>query len=383
MLMHFHAYVPYIQYICVYLNCLRLFLSLSFFPPLSLVYVNASMAPKCKSTPSQNPLRFGASFSSDPTPFSIWFRDEAARKDFLENFSQHGVHLERRVILIDFADTDLPDVIHSQGWESLCDILVTCPSMSIQEFYSNMYGIDSSIPFFHIRVRGMRIVVTLELVSDVLCVSRVKHLVYPGYEHLRIVSKNEMISTFCECPTDWGSHQFTPCKAFAKSPRFMNIVMTFVLHPLSHYNSITEPRARFLLSLLEHLTIDFPSHFILSNIDVYRDMATRDKLIFPSAIMQILCHFSVPFPSSDHFPVMCGIDYNTVKRNKAQFRSRRSSTEALPTPLAPSIFAPSSSMSRVTLEDIMVQLQRMDARLDTLSDELCRVNTHVGRIARH
>ena len=64
----------------------------------------------------------------------------------------------------------------------------------------------------------------------------------------------------------------------------MNMVMTFVLHPLSHYNSIIEPRSRFLLSLLEYLTIDFLSHFILSIIDVYRDMATRDKLIFPSAI---------------------------------------------------------------------------------------------------
>ena len=30
----------------------------------------------------------------------------------------------------------------------------------------------------------------------------------------------------------------------------------------------------------------------------------------------------------------------------------------------------------------MAQLMRMDARLDTLSDELCQVNTHVGRIAR-
>ena len=30
----------------------------------------------------------------------------------------------------------------------------------------------------------------------------------------------------------------------------------------------------------------------------------------------------------------------------------------------------------------MMQLQCMDARLDTLSDELCQVNTHVGRIAR-
>ena len=43
----------------------------------------------------------------------------------------------------------------------------------------------------------------------------------------------------------------------------MNMVMTFILHPLSHYNSITEPRARFFLSLLEHLTIDFPSYFIM------------------------------------------------------------------------------------------------------------------------
>ena len=30
----------------------------------------------------------------------------------------------------------------------------------------------------------------------------------------------------------------------------------------------------------------------------------------------------------------------------------------------------------------MAQLQRMDARLDTLSDELCRVNTHVSHITR-
>ena len=30
----------------------------------------------------------------------------------------------------------------------------------------------------------------------------------------------------------------------------------------------------------------------------------------------------------------------------------------------------------------MAQLQHMDAHLDTLSDELCQVNTHVGRITR-
>ena len=88
----------------------------------------------------------------------------------------------------------------------------------------------------------------------------------------------------------------------------MNIVMNFVLHPFSHYNSITEPRARFLLSLLEHLTIDFPSRFIFSIIDINRNTVTHDKLIFPLAITRILRHFSIPFPVSNHFPVMCAID---------------------------------------------------------------------------
>ena len=131
------------------------------------------------------------------------------------------------------------------------------------------------------------------------------------------MSKDELIAAFCERPSDWGDCRFTPCRPFAKGPRFINMVMTFVLHPLSHYNSITEPRARFLLSLLEHLTIDFPSHFLLSIIDVHLNAASRDKLIFPSAITRILRHFSIPFSAFNHFSVMCDIDYATVKRSEA------------------------------------------------------------------
>ena len=166
----------------------------------------------------------------------------------------------------------------------------------------------------------------------------------------------------------------------------MNMVMTFVLHPLSHYNSITEPRARFLLSLLEHLTIDFPSHLILSIIDVHLDSASRDKLIFPSAIMRILRHFSVPFPSSDHFSIMCATDYATVKRSEAQFQSRQTDSTACSSHSAPSRSTPAtsapSSFGDASLGDILAQLQRMDARLDTLSTELYQVNVRVDRIAR-
>ena len=113
-----------------------------------------------------------------------------------------------------------------------------------------------------------------------------------------------------------------------------------------------------MLSLLEHFTIDFPLHFILSILDVYRDIAIRDKFIFLSAIMQILCHFSVPFSSSDHFFVMCAIDYATVKHSKVYFRSRQ--LDSTPAPFrsalsrsAPSTFAPSSSLSDVSLGDII------------------------------
>ena len=87
--------------------------------------------------------------------------------------------MERLVILVDFADTDLPTVIHSRGWESLCDVLVTCPTVLIQEFYSNMHGFDFSVPLFSTCVRGTRIVVTPLLVADVLHVPRVDILTTP------------------------------------------------------------------------------------------------------------------------------------------------------------------------------------------------------------
>ena len=61
---------------CVFLSLSRS-LSVSYF-----------MAPKQKSTTSQNPLRSGASSSFDTTPSHVQFCDDKARKDFLENLSR-------------------------------------------------------------------------------------------------------------------------------------------------------------------------------------------------------------------------------------------------------------------------------------------------------
>ena len=53
-----------------------------------------------------------------------------------------------------------------------------------------------------------------------------------------------------------------------------------------------------------------------------------------------------------------------------------------PAPYIPSTSTPSSTAGYVTLEDVMAQLERMDARLDTLNTELYQVNTRVSRIAQ-
>ena len=76
-----------------------------------------------------------------------------------------------------------------------------CPIMFIQEFYSNIHGINTSVPWFSMTFRGTRIVVTSDLISEVLHVLRVLHPDYLGCERLRTVSRDEILSHFCETPS--------------------------------------------------------------------------------------------------------------------------------------------------------------------------------------
>ena len=128
-------------YLVLFVDGAFLFLSLF----LSLSH-SLCMALMRKTTPSCNLLRFGAS-SSDHT-LHVWFCDEKARQDFSENFSKRGIHSKRCMIFIGFFDTTLPTIIHSLGLESLCEIPMSCPTMIIHEFYSNMHRFDTSIPQF-------------------------------------------------------------------------------------------------------------------------------------------------------------------------------------------------------------------------------------------
>ena len=105
--------------------------------------------------------------------------------------------------------------------------------------FLHIHGINTSVPRFTTTFQGTHNVVTPDLISEVLHVPKVSHPDYPGCEHLRIVSRDEVLSHFYEMPSSWGGKQNTPCSGFAKGPRFLNMVMGFTLTPLSHYNSIT------------------------------------------------------------------------------------------------------------------------------------------------
>ena len=67
-----------------------------------------------------------------------------------------------------------------------------------------MHRFNYSIPQFVTRVQGIHMVVTPDIVSEVLHIPRVAHLDYPGYKHHQTVSRAELLSHFCETPSTWG-----------------------------------------------------------------------------------------------------------------------------------------------------------------------------------
>ena len=98
----------------------------------------------------------------------------------------------------------------------------------------------------------------------------------------------------------------------------------------------------------------------------------------------------VSFPPYSLFYVMGAINKESIWRSAVQLVAKRShveTTDATPTPRPSSSSTPSCfSRVDVSLVDIMDQLQHMrvdfGSRLDHLSDEMCQMNTKIGRITR-
>ena len=147
--MHSHAYIPSILYILIYLlfgTFLIVSLSFSLSFPLTLVaswHLSVSL------------LHLGTLFVLRhlllPLHLTLLTLKSGSvmrrpNQTSLRTFHDVAFIQNTKSILSDFSNTDLPLVIYSRGWESLCGAPVTCPSVIIQEFYSNIHEFDYSIP---------------------------------------------------------------------------------------------------------------------------------------------------------------------------------------------------------------------------------------------
>ena len=68
--------------------------------------------------------------------------------------------------------------------------------MFIQEFYSNMYAIDTFIPSLTTVFIGTHIVVTSDLLFGILRVPKVDHLDYPSHPRLHNIPRDELALLF-------------------------------------------------------------------------------------------------------------------------------------------------------------------------------------------
>ena len=204
-----------------------------------------------------------------------------------------------------------------------------------------MHAIDTSVVRFTMVFCDTCIVVNSKLNSEVLRVPRLDHPDYPSHKRLSSISRDELASLFCENAILWGGTLNFSTTKFFKGPWFPNMVMTFVLTPWSHYNTISERHAGFLISLMEGFSIDFPSHMIKSIIDCYHNTFTCDKLIFPMAITRILTHLQITIPLTPYFYIMGAISKGSIRRSVAQLAAK---PQVEPFDVAPAYPVASSSL---------------------------------------
>ena len=83
-----------------------------------------------------------------------------------------------------------------------------------------MHGFDYSVPHFITCVQGTCIVVTPQIIADVLRVPRVEFPNYPSHERLKTVSKDKLKSAFREHFLSGLSISSLTVRAFQKALSF-------------------------------------------------------------------------------------------------------------------------------------------------------------------
>jgi hypothetical protein len=122
----------------------------------------------------------------------------------------------------------------------------------------------------------------------------------PGYPFSpkSIPTNDVMMTHFYGKPMAWGSSKTITTKSFTDESNMYNLIMCFNLLPLSHRNTITKARAKFLYAFMTKVFIDLPSVICKSLIEMHECEDKMSHLIYPCLITRLLTHLKIMIPSN-------------------------------------------------------------------------------------
>lgn len=104
-------------------------------------------------------------------------------------------------LLSKLSNIAVPETFQSCGLEFLCEQLTTCPLVYVQDFYSNIYIVNTFVPMFTTSVQGTCIFVTPKLISELVHVPRVAKSKHPNAPVFASLSLDALATIFYGQPS--------------------------------------------------------------------------------------------------------------------------------------------------------------------------------------
>lgn len=290
-----------------------------------------------------------------------------------------GISCERPIDLSSLSHTSVATEIERRGWVSICydGDPIRIPNSCIPEFYSNFVDINFKKNEFDVFFRKNKYHISPDVIATAFKLPRVSNPTYP-FSPNSTPSDNEMISYFCGMPMEWGSTKTITTKCFTPESRLYNLIMCFNLLPLSHRNTVTKERAKFLYAFMKKVSIDLPSVLYKSLIEMHECEDKMTKLIHPCLITRLFTYLNIKIPSTiPQFPLSAKpINDHSMKRMSGQLKEKDKVPQPNDRNGKNSGAGPSSStlsFTDVMLKRIFDKLEEHDVLLEKMSRRLERI----------
>ena len=186
----------------------------------------------------------------------------------------------------------------SRGWIAMChkDQPTGIPNSCIPEFYSNFINIQAEKNEFDFFFRNKIYHISPDVVSTALQLLRVSEAGYP-FAPTTDPTDDTIMSYFSEKTMAWGSSSKCGSQSFTAKTRVFNLIMSFNILPLSHWNTLSKSRARFLYAFMKGVSIDLPSVICREMIEMHHCKDTASLLNYPCLITRLFTYLKITLPS--------------------------------------------------------------------------------------